>query len=256
MSNHGLTADNMMQQFPIALQKDPKTVALGQAIAKVMESRQDEIDSLRIYTRIDELPEWLLDILARDFAVDWYDRSYTLEEKRKTIKDSFYVHRHRGTKAAVERAISAIYPNPKVLEWFEYGGDPYHFKLRITVDFAAINEAKHQQVLKKIICYKNLRSHLDSVIYYTETESKACYVAAIPCATTMSYTVLMPGVIEPRAVSAHACAAGAVSTTRMKTTIALPGTIHAKAVSAQALASGRPAQTYETVTIKLGGKSL
>ena len=109
---------------------------------------------------------------------------------------------------------------------------------------------------KKIICYKNLRSHLDSVIYYTETEPKACYVAAIPCATTMSYTVLMPGVIEPRAVSAHACAAGAVSTTRMKTTIALPGTIHAKAVSAQALASGRPAQTYETVTIKLGGKSL
>lgn len=149
MSNHGLTADNMMQQFPIALQKDPKMVALGQAIAKVMESRQDEIDSLRIYTRIDELPEWLLDILARDFAVDWYDRSYTLEEKRKTIKDSFYVHRHRGTKAAVERAISAIYPNPKVLEWFEYGGDPYHFKLRITVDFAAINEAKHQQVLQK-----------------------------------------------------------------------------------------------------------
>lgn len=103
---------------------------------------------------------------------------------------------------------------------------------------------------------QNLRSHLDSVIYYTETEPKACYVAAIPCATTMSYTVLMPGVIEPRAVSAHACAAGAVSTTRMKTTIALPGTIHAKAVSAQALASGRPAQTYETVTIKLGGKSL
>ncbi len=142
------------------------------------------------------------------------------------------------------------------MEWFEYGGDPYHFKLRITVDFAAINEAKHQQVLQKIICYKNLRSHLDSVIYYTETEPKACYVAAIPCATTMSYTVLMPGVIEPRAVSAHACAAGAVSTTRMKTTIALPGTIHAKAVSAQALASGRPAQTYETVTIKLGGKSL
>ena len=83
MSNHGLTADNMMQQFPIALQKDPKTVALGQAIAKVMESRQDEIDSLRIYTRIDELPEWLLDILARDFAVDWYDRSYTLEEKNE-----------------------------------------------------------------------------------------------------------------------------------------------------------------------------
>lgn len=113
MSNHGLTADNMMQQFPIALQKDPKTVALGQAIAKVMESRQDEIDSLRIYTRIDELPEWLLDILARDFAVDWYDRSYTLEEKRKTIKDSFYVHRHRGTKRLLKEPFLRFIPIPK-----------------------------------------------------------------------------------------------------------------------------------------------
>ena len=113
MSNHGLTADNMMQQFPIALQKDPKTVALGQAIAKVMESRQDEIDSLRIYTRIDELPEWLLDILARDFAVDWYDRSYTLEEKRKTIKDSFYVHRHRAQKRLLKEPFLRFIPIPK-----------------------------------------------------------------------------------------------------------------------------------------------
>ena len=79
MSNHGLTADNMMQQFPSALQKDPKSVAMGQSIAKVMESRQDENNSLRIYTRIDELPEWLRDILALEFAVDWYDRAYTLE---------------------------------------------------------------------------------------------------------------------------------------------------------------------------------
>ena len=105
--------------------------------------------------------------------------------------------------------------------------------------------------VSRLISLQSMRPNIS-----TETEPKACYVAAIPCATTMSYTVLMPGVIEPRAVSAHACAAGAVSATRMKTTIALPGTIHAKAVSAQALASGRPAQTYETVTIKLGGKSL
>ena len=203
MSNHGLTADNMMQQFPIALQKDPKTVALGQAIAKVMESRQDEIDSLRIYTRIDELPEWLLDILARDFAVDWYDRSYTLEEKRKTIKDSFYVHRHRGTKAAVERAISAIYPNPKVLEWFEYGGDPYHFKLRITVDFAAINEAKHQQVLQKIICYKNLRAHLDSVISTTRKRSrKRAMLQRFP-APQRCPTRFLCRVLSSRGQSAH-----------------------------------------------------
>ncbi len=254
MSNHALTADNMMQQFPIALQKDPKTVALGQAIAKVMESRQDEIDSLRIYTRIDELPEGLLDILARDFAVDWYDRSYTLEEKRKTIKDSFYVHRHRGTKAAVERAISAIYPNPKVMEWFEYNGAPYHFKLRITVDFAAINETKHRQVLQKIISYKNLRSHLDSIIYFTEIPPTECYIAAVPYTAAMSYTVQLPGIIEPLAIKAIGCASGTVSRTLMATTVEVPGVIGPQSINAQTLVTGHFAHSYETITIKIGGK--
>ena len=190
--NNGLTAERMMDSFPLALQKDPKMVALAHSIANVLEQRLDEIDLGQIYTRIDQLPEDLLDILAKDFAVDWYDRSYTLEEKRKTIKGSFYVHRHRGTKAAVEKAISAIYPNPEVLEWFEYGGNPYHFKLRITVDFATLNQTKHQQVLQKISCYKNLRSHLDGVVYSIESKAVKPYIAAAPCSVSMSITVRLP----------------------------------------------------------------
>lgn len=190
--NNGLTAERMVDSFPLALQKDPKMVALAHSIANVLEQRLDEIDLGQIYTRIDQLPEDLLDILAKDFAVDWYDRSYTLEEKRKTIKGSFYVHRHRGTKAAVEKAISAIYPNPEVLEWFEYGGNPYHFKLRITVDFATLNQTKHQQVLQKISCYKNLRSHLDGVVYSIESKAVKPYIAAAPCSVSMSITVRLP----------------------------------------------------------------
>ena len=190
--NNGLTAERMVDSFPLALQKDPKMVALAHSIANVLEQRLDEIDLGQIYTRIDQLPEDLLDILAKDFAVDWYDRSYTLEEKRKTIKGSFYVHRHRGTKAAVEKAISAIYPNPEVLEWFEYGGNPYHFKLRITVDFATLNQTKHQQVLQKISCYKNLRSHLDGVVYSIESKTVKPYIAAAPCSVSMSITVRLP----------------------------------------------------------------
>ena len=90
--NNGLTAERMMDSFPLALQKDPKMVALAHSIANVLEQRLDEINLGQIYTRIDELPEDLLDILAKDFAVDWYDKSYTLEEKRRTIKGSWYVH--------------------------------------------------------------------------------------------------------------------------------------------------------------------
>ena len=54
-------------------------------------------------------------------------------EKRRMLKDSWRVHRMLGTKGAVEMAIAAIYPGTAVEEWFQYGGEPYHFKL--TIDF-------------------------------------------------------------------------------------------------------------------------
>ena len=103
--NNGLTAERMMDSFPLALQKDPKMVALAHSIANVLEQRLDEINLGQIYTRIDQLPEDLLDILANDFAVDWYDHDYDLAAKRRTIKSAPYIHRHRGTAGAVLRGI-------------------------------------------------------------------------------------------------------------------------------------------------------
>lgn len=70
-----------------------------------------------------------------------------------------------GTKAAVERAISAIYPNTQVLEWFEYGGEPYHFKLHIDISKESGDKDKPLRVLERVNFYKNLRSHLDVVEY-------------------------------------------------------------------------------------------
>ncbi|NCE66053.1 phage tail protein I, partial [Pseudoflavonifractor sp. 524-17] len=62
-------------------------MALAQAIAELLARRKEEIDRLLIYPAIDRLDEPLLDILARDFKVDWWDADYSVEEKRRTLKD-------------------------------------------------------------------------------------------------------------------------------------------------------------------------
>ena len=48
-------------------------LALATSIADVLAARPEEIRKIQIYTLIDELPEELLDILAYDFKVDWWD---------------------------------------------------------------------------------------------------------------------------------------------------------------------------------------
>lgn len=172
--NHSLTADNILASFPIALQGDASAAALGEITARLLARRPEEISQLRIYPMIDQLPERLLDILAYDFKVDWWDPNYTLEEKRRTLKDSWRVHKMLGTRAAVETALRAIYPKTDVQEWFEYeGGRPYHFKLYIDLSNETGSEARPWHVLEKVNFYKSLRSHLDRLEFTIQPKDPA-----------------------------------------------------------------------------------
>ena len=173
---HGITAENLLRTLPVGIGWDETIQALGALAAETLSRRPEEIRRLLIYPNIDNLDEELLDILAYDFKVDWWDGDYSLEEKRRTLKDSWRVHRMLGTKAAVETAISAIYPKSAVKEWFEYGGRPYYFKLEINATGSNGDLDKQRRVLQRLNYYKNLRSHLDSVDYTIDLPPVTLYL--------------------------------------------------------------------------------
>lgn len=168
--NKGITKENMLFTLPPALKGDESTEALAEATAEALEKRLEELERLRIVPNIDGLEEELLAILARDFKVDWWDPSYTLEEKRRTVKGSWRVHKTLGTKAAVETAIRAIYPLTTVEEWFEYNGEPYHFRLNIDITSDSGDRERQRRVLERLNYYKSLRSHNDGVRYFLVPE--------------------------------------------------------------------------------------
>ena len=204
MNNHGLIRENLVATLPAALQKDPSAVALAEAMADLLARRPDEIEQLRIYPVIDRLDARLLDILAYDFKVDWWDADYSLEEKRRTLKNSWRVHKLLGTKAAVEMAISAIYPRTTVLEWWEYGGEPYHFRLDINITNDSIDSVKQRRVLERLEYYKSLRSHNDGVTYFVE--AAPAIAKAVATVAAMQETVHVPltlpvPIIKPVAVA-------------------------------------------------------
>lgn len=167
-SGLGITKENLLLIVPPALTRDPAMMARAAADAEAMAARLAEIDRVRIISNIDGLDETVLDILARDFKVDWWDPEYSIEEKRRTLKGSWRVHKILGTKAAVETAIRAIYPLTTVEEWFEYGGEPYHFRLDINITNDSIDSVKQCRVLERLNFYKSLRSHNDGVTYFVE----------------------------------------------------------------------------------------
>ena len=162
MSNadYGLTAEALLESLPAVLREDDRMRALAAGIADLLASRVDEISGITIYPSIDTLPEELLDILARDFKVDWYGYDYPIEAKRDLLKNSFRVHRRLGTKAALVDALSAVYPGAAAVEWFEYDGDPYHFRVVLDMTDPRVELSK-ADLLRIIDIYKSLRSVLD-----------------------------------------------------------------------------------------------
>ena len=195
MNSCGLTKENLLASLPAALREDPSVSALAEAAAEELAKRPEEIDHLRIYPAVDRLEEPLLDILAHDFKVDWWDANYSLKEKRRTLAGSWRVHKLLGTKAAVETAISAIYPETRVREWFEYGGKPYHFRIDVNVSNEGLDKDRLRQVLERVAFYKNLRSHMGDAEFVVQPERPAEIYAGTRAACyglTVTATVKIP----------------------------------------------------------------
>lgn len=170
----GLDYDSLIQNFPFPLSGTKKLAMLASLVAESLIELYNDNDLLAIYTRIDELDSDILDILAYDFKIDWWDVENTVEEKRAVFKSCWDVHRKLGTPGAVQTAISSIYDSAKVKEWYEYGGKKYHFKISINLDNNFMDEEQFQRVLNRAKYYVNLRSVMDSVTF-SSTHKKLLY---------------------------------------------------------------------------------
>lgn len=204
--DHGFTKKNLLASLPVSLREDPKMVALAEAVSAALVRSREEIDRVSIYPSIDQLDEALLDILAHDFKVDWWDGDYSPEEKRRTLKSSWQVHKILGTKAAVEIAIRAVYPAAQVKEWFEYGGEPYHFKLNINIANDGADTQKQRRVLNRLEYCKNLRSHLDGITYSAQGAPARAHAggAFLGSRQKVECRFPTPGVARPRGeIPAH-----------------------------------------------------
>ena len=160
-----LNKNNFLQTLPSVLANDEGMAPLGGVAAEALAGLIGKTELPAIYSRIDQLDEELLDILAKDFKVDWYDYDADITAKRAMIRDSFYVHRHLGTAGAVKRVLSDIYPSYTLQEWYEYGGAPYHFK--VTVADNNFTAEKRAQAIRMINIVKNVRSCLDDIAAQT-----------------------------------------------------------------------------------------
>lgn len=113
---------------------------LERRAAQACASISDLNTPLRDLWNPDRCPVKFLPYLAWAFSVDRWDEKWTPAEKRKAVKDAFYIHRRKGTIAAIRRVIEAMGYSMSIAEWWQVADPRGTFRLTIDVNEIGITE--------------------------------------------------------------------------------------------------------------------
>lgn len=159
---------NIERLVPRFLLADKNGYALAKAIERafqlVAEGAQRGLDIIQDPLK---MPEWRLDELAGELGC-LYDYNGTVEQKRYWVMNATYLYTVYGTPQAIYNFLEGYFQTVQVEENWEYGGDPFHF--RVTVSGGSYDSDKIAWAQKAIMAVKNVRSVLDTVLIDNSSE--------------------------------------------------------------------------------------
>lgn len=163
--------------LPSSIATDTTVKNISLCTEKLLQDVAGQTAVLLLLPHLDELPENIIDELAWEYHVDTYNADFDVAVKRELVRQSIAWHRKKGTPAAVTEMLSTIYASAQLEEFWEYGGEPYHF--RVTVGEDRSDSAQTiDDAIRVIKLSKNVRSWLDG-IKFRRNVSGIMYTGAV-----------------------------------------------------------------------------
>ena len=159
--------------LPSSIAGDSQMSAAARALDGQLEYLLDKIKLIFLWSRIDTMEDPLLSVLANQLHVDYWDSSWNLDKKRDWVKYAIPWHRIKGTPAAVEKMLELILGSGTVVEWDEYDGEAYYFRVETTESLKGPGTLS--TLLSAINRAKNTRSWLEKIIVKRESSQRFDY---------------------------------------------------------------------------------
>ncbi|QEV93988.1 phage tail protein I [Klebsiella aerogenes] len=118
-------------------------------------------------------PVDLLPYLAWALSVDRWDKNWPAEKKIASIQQSYWLHRRKGTRAAVRRVIEDMGFSATFAEWFDVGDEPGTFRLEIDVNEVGLTPKTLDELNRLIGDAKPVSRHLAQMTIATSSRGSA-----------------------------------------------------------------------------------
>ncbi|EPO7878924.1 phage tail protein I [Proteus mirabilis] len=133
---------------------------LEKAAAIACQSLQTLPVPLRQLWNASTCPVDLLPYLAWAWSVDRWDENWSEPVKRQVVRDSMFIHRHKGTIGALKRVVEPLGYIIKVTEWWQTDDPPGTFRLDVGVQENGISQEIYDELERLIADARPVSRHL------------------------------------------------------------------------------------------------
>jgi len=120
----------------------------------------EKVPLTNLFEHLDLLNSDQLNEVAKAEDVPWYDTSFDIAKRRRILRDYKRIYYKAGTVWAIETAMGNIFGYAIVKEWYEYGGQEFHFKVIVT---EMESEEKVRMAVRTIDRIRPARTTLDGI---------------------------------------------------------------------------------------------
>jgi phage tail P2-like protein len=150
---------SILNLMPPNLASDQKIKMAAEAFDEVLRDIIKKIPNISVIPNLvlnKTVDTVLIDLLAWQFHVDFYDPNMPAGVKRDLVLKSLDWHFRKGTPSVVEDIVSTVFSKAIVQEWFEYDGLPYRF--RVATEESMPETETRNNLIRTINSVKNTRS--------------------------------------------------------------------------------------------------
>lgn len=160
---------SLQRTLPSSIADDKNVKNIVKAIEPELRKINAFAELILLLPRLDELSEDIVDVLAWQYHVDFYDYEADVSIKRNLVRNALAWHKIKGTPAAVEAVVGTVFTSGRVFEWWEYDAEPYHFEVRL-IEEPCPNPSVIEKLIRAIQETKNTRSWCDGLYFSRRIE--------------------------------------------------------------------------------------
>lgn len=160
--------------------KTPRRQALSRALMKVRALCYDIMSSVLFWGDIENASPALLDAMAAELDCAFYSNDMPVEQKRSIIAATYEYNSRIGTVSSLTALLAAAFGNGSVEEWYEYGGEPYYFRLKVSSAAEyAISKTGYKLFESTLDKVKPKRAKLEATVFSREIKCDVGFGAAV-----------------------------------------------------------------------------